>query len=364
MPADATAAPSRLPPLLALASRVRSAGVLAHALALALFGVALGARFAINPWLDAGFPFLTFFPAIVLATFFCGRGPGSVCGALSVLSAWYWFIPPFGSFSLHGSGGLAVGFFVLICIVDILVIDLLIVALNRQQQLQAQSDMLLAQRTVLFQELQHRVANNLMLMGAVLGEQERRLSDIPQARDAVADARRRFDMLSRLHRQLHDPERLDAPIDQLLPGLCSDLLSGLGRSGLSLRMEVQSVPLAIEAKMNLCLLVMELLTNAAKHAFQDRTEGGLWVSLARDGDGLVLRVEDDGHGKSPPTLPGDLDGRAAAAARTALGAHGLGTRIAQGLARALRGELSIGERPGGGTSVQLRFRPPAAPGAA
>lgn len=329
---------------------LRGRPLVAYAVALLLFGLGLGLRFAVDARLGAGFPFLTFFPVIVLSTFFCGRGPGVLSSVLSVLAAWYWFIAPAGSFRLDGSGALAVLFFVVVCVVDILVIDLMVSALAAQLGLQRQTDALLAQRTVLFQELQHRVANNLMQMRLVLADQERRLAHLPEARGAVGDARRRFDMLSRLHRHLNDPERLSAPIDRMLPGLCSELLQGLGRPDLRLSVQAEPVALDAEGKLNVCLLVMELLTNAAKHAFGAGAGGRAWVSLQRQGDGrMLLTVADDGRG------PGAA---AATDAATAPAGERLGLRIVQGLCRALQGELQVGERPGGGTAVQVCFRAP------
>ncbi|MDT7835023.1 sensor histidine kinase [Aquabacterium sp. OR-4] len=362
--------------MLRAAVLLRGRPLAAHGVALALTGLALWARFAVDGYLAAGFPFLTFFPAIVLSTFFCGRGPAVVSAVLSVLSAWYWFIPPHGSFALTGSSGVAVAFFVGICVVDIVVIDLMLTAHTRLATLQRRTDELLAERTVLFQELQHRVANNLMLMGAVLADQERRLSHLPQARDAVGDARRRFDMLSRLHRQLHDPDTLVAPIQALLPGLCADLVKGLGRPGLVLEVNAQPLPLGVEPKLNLCLLVMELLTNAAKHAFGERDSGRLWVHLSEQPDGqALLCVDDDGCGPGAGFEPAATAAAAhpaatAAATKSAATAapHAadagraagdrLGMRIATGLSRSLRGELTVQARSGGGTSVQVRFKAP------
>jgi two-component sensor histidine kinase len=122
--------------------------------------------------------------------------------------------------------------------------------------------------------------------------------------------------------------------------------------------------MALDAKMNLCLLVMELLTNAAKHAFQDRSAGDLAVTLTQEGDRLLLRVDDDGRGTPGSSRPGGADSGGLAGGAAHGSGAGLGLRIAQGLARALRGELTVGARPGGGTSVQLRFKRPAAPIAA
>ena len=46
-----------------------------------------------------GLPFITYYPAIVMATLIGGFWPGVVATLLSALSAWYLFIPP--TFSLN-----------------------------------------------------------------------------------------------------------------------------------------------------------------------------------------------------------------------------------------------------------------------
>jgi hypothetical protein len=70
--------------LFRLAMRLQSRPALCYALALAGFALALGLRFAVNEALPAGFPYLTFFPAVLLTAFFCGTGPGILIAVLSV----------------------------------------------------------------------------------------------------------------------------------------------------------------------------------------------------------------------------------------------------------------------------------------
>jgi PAS domain S-box-containing protein len=65
-----------------------------------LFCVALLARLVLAP-LDAGIPFLTFFPAITLAVFFGGAGPGLLTSLLSSIAVSYLFIQPVNSFTWH-----------------------------------------------------------------------------------------------------------------------------------------------------------------------------------------------------------------------------------------------------------------------
>ena len=65
-----------------------------YGLALVFFVVALGSRFElVNVLPDRGFPFLTFFPAVLLATYLTGLGPGLLAAGLSFFAAWAFFHP-------------------------------------------------------------------------------------------------------------------------------------------------------------------------------------------------------------------------------------------------------------------------------
>ena len=68
---------------------------LRYSVAMAFFLIALFARFELTNVLPArGFPFLTFFPAVLLAAYLAGLGPGLLTSALSVLAAWFFFYNP------------------------------------------------------------------------------------------------------------------------------------------------------------------------------------------------------------------------------------------------------------------------------
>ena len=144
-------------------------------------------------------------------------------------------------------------------------------------------------------------------------------------------------------------------------GLCRDLdraLSGGELRPVALIARSESHTLDAERAVHLGLVLNELVTNAVKYAFPDNGAGTVRVRFARDGDGFLLAVSDDGVG-----LPPD-EGPAAAqrAGKRPLGT-GLGTRLLQGLAAQLRGTLSRRRGEGGaGTLAELRF-PVAEPGA-
>lgn len=71
-----------------------------YSVAVLLVAVSLGLRLVLQQWLGDNVPFLTFFPAIMLAAWLGGLGPGLVAVALSAGAAVHSFMPPAGSFTL------------------------------------------------------------------------------------------------------------------------------------------------------------------------------------------------------------------------------------------------------------------------
>ena len=70
-----------------------------YAAALALFAAALLARLFFLP-VEARLAFSTFLPAVVVAMYLCGVGPGALVAALGTLAGIYFFSPPYYSWSL------------------------------------------------------------------------------------------------------------------------------------------------------------------------------------------------------------------------------------------------------------------------
>jgi len=316
-----------------------------YAFGIFVFLLALSARFALDRLLPNGFPFLTFFPAIVLSTLIAGRGPGAICASLSLLSAWYWFIEPRQSFYMNFEVAVAVLFFAVVATVDVVVIDLMTRALDSLESLQKQTDALVLQRTTLFHELQHRTANNLMIVATSLALQEKRLKHNPEAVEALETARYRFEVLSRIQRRLHDPSNGNVQFGPYLQELCDDFLKGA--EGEKVGCEVDSLDVAFDQDLttSLSLIVLETMSNALKHAFKPGQSGNIKVRLAAPQPGqsdYVMTIEDNGCG-----VPSEFD--------VTRGTR-LGMGILKGLARSLGGEVVISAAgKTGGTIMRVNF---------
>ncbi|GJE03429.1 hypothetical protein GMJLKIPL_5384 [Methylobacterium isbiliense] len=321
--------------------RLRAHPWLGDLIALGATAVALGLRFALDAVLPPGFPYLTFFPAVVLTTFFCGLRPGITCAVLCGLSAWYFFLGPQDTFVLNGPTALALAFYAFIVTVDIGLIHVMHRAGARLQQEKAVTAALYEQQRTMFQELQHRVANNMQFIAALLTLQKRKVAGDPAAAAAALDeARVRLETISRIHRRLYDPDRISLPIGQYLQELCADLLDATGAQNIVCLVDVPPVRLDLTRLTTLSLLVVEVVTNACKHAFPAGERGTITIRLERlDAARVALTIADNGRG-----MPAAFD---PAASRS------LGVRISQALAGQLDGVLTYAGESG--TVVRVEF---------
>jgi two-component system sensor kinase FixL len=88
--------------------------VRAYALAVMVVAAAVAIRLALQSWFGEDVPFLLFFPAILIAAWYGGLGPGTCATVLSALAAMYFFMPPSGFAVGDGTGRLFLAIFVAI----------------------------------------------------------------------------------------------------------------------------------------------------------------------------------------------------------------------------------------------------------
>ncbi|GJD75365.1 Blue-light-activated histidine kinase 1 [Methylobacterium goesingense] len=156
----------------------------------------------------------------------------------------------------------------------------------------------LAAKTMLVHEVDHRVKNNLQMISSLLGMQARTIAD-PDAREKMRMMLDRVEALGTVHRQLYDSGNVTRfDVADCARELVTDLVHGSGRNEIRLRLELESVVIAVDKAAPVALMLNELVTNALKHAFPDGRAGKLVVSVEPDGADVRLDVRDDGVGIS------------------------------------------------------------------
>src|SRR5262249_35585012 len=103
----------------------------AYTIAIGSVVLATFVRFGIDPYIVPPAPFATYYPAIILAAFFCGLGPAIATVLLSGLVAWYVFLPPNYSFALDKPQAATLVLFFIIAGTNVAVVGLLNAALVR-----------------------------------------------------------------------------------------------------------------------------------------------------------------------------------------------------------------------------------------
>ncbi|GAN55267.1 sensory box histidine kinase, possible photoreceptor [Tanticharoenia sakaeratensis NBRC 103193] len=151
-------------------------------------------------------------------------------------------------------------------------------------------------KTMLLHEVDHRVKNNLTMIGSLLRLQARSIDDtaITAKLESMLE---RVDALAVVHRQLYQSENVTQfDIGTFAGGLAHDVVGSSGRSDIDLH--VNTRPLFVEAAQAsaLGLVINETLTNAVKHAFASGRSGRLTVVVADEDERPLIRICDDGPG--------------------------------------------------------------------
>lgn len=250
----------RLPAFVSIEGRLSAPALLAtYVASLGLFLLAVLLRVWLEPYLPPGFPFLTFFPAVLLSGFVFGVRQGIMVALLSGFASWYIFIPPVG---LDFSAGtlVAMGLYAFVVSTELALISLMMRAYRAEAAALEESRRLAEQQETMAQELDHRLKNIFATMNAIISLS---LKGAGTASELALRLRERVSALGRsnlLLRGIRDGEEiaLHRVIEHAL-----EPFSIVGTPRLSVR--GPRVPVGGQTMVVMSLIFHELGTNAAKY---------------------------------------------------------------------------------------------------
>lgn len=308
--------------------------------ALLVTGLGIGLRAVIDSISPAAGPFSLGFPVVLVATLFGRWQAGLIAGLLTLAYSWYFVLPVQHSFTLKTEEDAARLILAALNYTAVLVIaELFRRAVRRATQ---ERDRELEERDLFLAEFDHRVKNNFTLVAALLDMQRRRAKDA-EAQEALSSALNRVESIARAHRHLYRGEAVspgEVDMATYLEELCAALAEALFlRGAITLDCSCDHAAIPRDRAVSIGLIVNELVTNAAKHAFAGRETGRIEVRFEAVAPGWRLVVRDDGVGL--PEKP---------KARSKEG--GLGQRLIEGFVRQARGKAST-ETGAEGTKVTV-----------
>jgi two-component sensor histidine kinase len=194
-----------------------------------------------------------------------------------------------------------------------------------------------ARQAEMFDELNHRVKNNLAVVSAMLAMQAR-ASPSPEVRDHLTRAVDRIKTIADVHASLYRSGRRDeVEFAAYLHDLCARLgESVLDKARVGLQLHAEPAVLPLDKAVALGVVVNELVTNAAKHAYPSPARGIIVVNLVWDGEELKLTVGDNGPGFSaePPR-------------------SGLGMRLVRSLVQQMGAAFTVEHHPGASFTIRI-----------
>ena len=203
---------------------------------------------------------------------------------------------------------------------------------QEQSRLRREAEQKAEQHERFMRELNHRVKNNLTLIDSLISLQMRKKTPLDGQ-----DLRARIAAIADVHDLLYqaaDSYQID--LGELLEKVCRSPALVPGERDITLDLHTdKGVIIEAGRATSLTLAVVELLTNAVKHAFPDNRSGTIAIQLHAQGEHAELVIADNGIGVPETTT------------------RSSGTKIVEAFVHQVDGTLTRSSKDG--TSYQVLF---------
>jgi two-component sensor histidine kinase len=226
----------------------------------ALVGLASLLRHVIGDGALEGIPFITYFPAIALATLIGGFGPGMLAMLICSAIVWYYLMPPVGSFGLTTVEASTLLIFVVEATINVVIVALLnhSVAWARASEYR---------QRFLAREMRHRTLNLFSVIRSIAGRTF-------QEGQTIAEAKRIFDgrlaALAQSYSLLEDAGWDGAPLVEIIKAEAKGFSSRITIIGCDVRVSAA-------AAQQFSLIVHELATNSTKYGALSAPGGAVTI---------------------------------------------------------------------------------------
>ncbi|MDZ7690182.1 MAG: PAS domain S-box protein [Balneolaceae bacterium] len=202
----------------------------------------------------------------------------------------------------------------------------------------------LEEKNILLQEIHHRVKNNLAVVSGLLELQSEEIEN-KEVRDLLTKSRARIYSIAKVHEMLYKHNELNrinfkSYITELTKTL--SMFSHEEDKDIEYHYDLEEVYLNIDQAISCGMLVNELITNAAKHAFNEQDKGTIRIELSQQDQQVTIMVADNGSGLPEPF---DLESNKT-----------LGKTIIRLLMDQLQAELDINQENDAGAVFKLTFK--------
>jgi len=165
-------------------------------------------------------------------------------------------------------------------------------------------ELALEEQTILLQEVNHRVKNNLSIVASLMNLQSEKSHD-DYHKQLFMECRNRLDSIAAVHELIYKAKsyshiNFKEYLNQIIEHISNSYQSF---SHIKIIKGITDVHVDISSAIPMALIVNELITNAYKHAFTNKPEGIIEVSLLENNNQVFLTIKDNGNGFDKTVIP-------------------------------------------------------------
>jgi two-component sensor histidine kinase len=260
-----------------------------YALALLIFAVALGARYLLDFVVPERLPFITFFPAVLVAAYFCGTGPSILVLILSAVTGSIW-----AATSVADEATFFIASFLLFTVLSGINVALVHVLMTTLEKLRERD----RQLGIINRELKHRIKNLFSIANSVCLQTIKSGKTVDDVSNSIS---------GRLMAIAAAQDLLTAtPQDGAdLHALASALVTTLAPHPSRFEIDGPPTQLPADTATPFALVLHELATNALKYGAWSAESGMVKMSWTKENVVLLFRWrEHDGPAVAPPAREG------------------------------------------------------------
>lgn len=153
------------------------------------------------------------------------------------------------------------------------------------------------EKTILLQEVHHRVKNNLAVTSGLLYMQ-RVSTDNPEIENLLGESERRIKTMTLIHELLYSSSDLSSiPIDEYIVSLVNLIQKSLDPDeNIDVKISSDSFAINVTQAVPCALILNELISNSYKHAFTRKGTGLIEISVNQKNGNIEFYVRDNGIG--------------------------------------------------------------------
>ncbi len=154
------------------------------------------------------------------------------------------------------------------------------------------------EKEVLLKEVHHRVKNNLQIINSLIRLQSN-FMNAKNFKEKLVETENRIRSMALIHEKLYKTGNLASlSVRNYIEELAINILESYENHNVNIKLkfDLEDREYGIDTLIPLGLIINEVLSNAIKHAFYERSEGNIWISIHSNGPISHMKIKDDGIG--------------------------------------------------------------------